>query len=663
MALPSYFLFLSMARAKIIVLMAAACCCLPAATRCQTKKIDQFKQQITLAKTNAAKVDAMLNLCDEKYSLNPDTLNKYATAALSLSRTEKNKSKEILADYYITYSLLLNGLEDSSLRITKHYLDLLHNDAHEHPNYLLFLNLKGLIYYRTNKSKDALNTFFTLQTEASQQNDTLTQILAMRGILMEYTITGQDQEALKWVHSAFALIPDTSSPGYRDIYGLLHTNAAICFLHLHQSSRLPLYADSCNYYGARAISLGRETENLFTICQGLVVNGLILSYLKKIPEAEEKLQQGLQVRSQIGDTLYMISDMSVLASFYANTKQLEKGVAICKKGIDLAQRRKVSSALLLLLYSALAENYRATEHYPEYAAALKQLMTVKDSVNKKNSAEELANFNAQYELQKQETTIVRQKLDIISKDYLYYTTLGLFLFVSVIVFILYKNKQKKEKLRLDRMLDQQLLNEKIAILTAEEKERKRIAADLHDNLGAYAAAISSNVRSVKEAGHYTESLTSRLEENAQDIVNELNNTIWVLKKETQQLTEISDRLKVWLQKLIHNYPDVQYDFDEEIATDIIFSPASALQLFHILQECINNALRHSHCTAVKITFTSSENHWTVVVADNGSGFDANSIVRGNGIHNIQDRANTCGWTIDWKQDQGTRVEIRDWLIG
>ncbi|MES2778072.1 MAG: ATP-binding protein [Bacteroidota bacterium] len=626
---------------------------------CQTHKLDLLKKQVYAASDNPAKINAILNLCNEKYSLNPDTIRKYATIAKQLSKAGQNKSHEILSDYYLTYSLLLNGMEDSCLRITNNYLEMLRNNEREQEAYLLFLQLKALTFYRTNKSKDALNTFFTLQAESFQRNDTLFQVQAKRGILMSYTITGQDLEALKWVHNAIALIPDTASPKYRETFGLLHTNAAICFLHLHQASLLKSYADSCNYYGARAIAIGRETGNLFVLCQGLIVNGLIMSYLKKIPEAEERLQEGLKVRSQIGDTLYIISDMSVLASFYANTKQLAKGVAICNKGIELAQRRKVSAALLLLLYNALAENYRANEQYEQYAAALKQLISVKDSLNKKNSAEELANFQAQYELQKQETTIVKQKLDIISKDYLYYATLGVFLFIAIITFILYKNYRKKEKQKLDRLLEEQLLNEKIAILKAEEKERKRIAADLHDNLGAYAAAISNNVRNVRDTGAYTEALTHRLEENAQDIVNELNNTIWVLKKETQQLTEISDRLKVWLQKLIHNYPGIQYDFNEEIDCDITLSPSNALQLYHILQECINNALRHSRCSQVTISFVCPDHtNWYITVADNGTGFNPAEIVKGNGIHNLQERAQACGWKIQWKQDGGTVVVIR-----
>jgi signal transduction histidine kinase len=306
----------------------------------------------------------------------------------------------------------------------------------------------------------------------------------------------------------------------------------------------------------------------------------------------------------------------------------------------------------------LSENYKRSGDYKSYSEVQEKLIQLKDSLYEKNSAQALAGLQAKYDVQKKENIIIQQKLDIVNKDYWFYGMLILFVFLGTIALVQYLNHRKKGKIKLEKLLEQQQLKETIAVIKAEEKERKRIAADLHDNLGAYAAAISNNVRNVKNAAAYTEALTNRLEENAQDIVNELNNTIWVLKKETQQLTEISDRLKVWLQKLIHNYPGVQYDFNEQIDNDVTLSPGNALQLFHILQECINNALRHSRCTKLLISFFSAENNWHITVSDNGIGFNVAAIEKGNGIGNIQERAATCGWQIEWQHENGTVVGIR-----
>ncbi len=65
-------------------------------------------------------------------------------------------------------------------------------------------------------------------------------------------------------------------------------------------------------------------------------------------------------------------------------------------------------------------------------------------------------------------------------------------------------------------------------MKAEEAERKRIAADLHDNLGSYAAAISSNTKSIKESPNGSTSTIVQLEENAQNMVTHF---VYSVKKE------------------------------------------------------------------------------------------------------------------------------------
>lgn len=642
-----------------LLLLVCIFCSNTAVCFAQTRIIDSLKRRVTLSASKEEKVKALLELCSQKYSLTADSLYHYASSVKKVSQNEKNI---ILADYYLAYSLMSKSREDSSLRLTNYYLEKLRNNKGEQEAYMLFLQLKGTIFYRTNRSKETINTYYDLLNIAQQQNDTLFILLAKRGISLAYIVNGQDREGLKIFHSAEQLISSPVSEKYKEAYGLLQINAAISYLHLHQVNNYLPYADSCEYYGNEAVVTGRGIESLFIECQGLVVKGVILSYKKKIKEAEENLQNGLEVRKIIGDTLYIISDMSVLASFYANTKQSEKGVALCNTGIEIARKRKITPALLLLLYQALAENYKSVGLYKEYAETLKLQMGVKDSLNIKNSTDELKDLEIKYDLQKQENTIIQQKLNITKKNYWLYGAALFSVMALAILWLGFRNYRRKQSAKMKLALAEEKRIALQSVKDAEEHERKRIAADLHDNLGVYAASLSSNLNYL-QPGHTdsrTEDAMQELKNNSNAIISELNDTIWVLKKDALSLTAISDRVKVFISRIQKSYPEINIEVKEQIETDFQLPASQAFHLYRVIQEGVNNCLKHSHGKNVIVEFIA-EADWKVLVKDDGMGIkELNNITGGgNGLVSMKERSKEAGWEIKWMTtiDRGTIVQI------
>jgi len=615
-----------------------------------------------MAVSPAQKSYALLKLCEQKYSLPADSLHLYATQLKNISNANADNLNIILADFYIAYSLMLNGNEDSSMKVVDYYLDKLSKGTVNKDAYMLFLQLKGTLYYRTNKSKETIKTFYDLLSEAQQRRDTFSMLIAKRGISLAYIVNGQDLEGLKIFYNAKELIAPEFNKKYDEAYGLLSVNAAISFLHLHQATSLPSYADSCEYYGKQAIYYGEKTENLFVLCQGYVVRGLILSYKKEMEAAEKSLQKGLAFRQLIGDTLYIISDMSVLASFYANTKQPEKGIALCRKGIELAQKRKISPALLLLLYNALAENYKVKGNYKEYAEALRLQMSVKDSLSKKNSGDELKNLEAKYDLQKQENTIIQQKLNITRKNLWLYGSLLFTLMAIAISWVLFKNYRRKQNRKMKLAVEEEKRIAVQSVIDAEEHERKRIAADLHDNLGVYAASLSSNLGYLplvyKDSG--AADALQELKNNSNAIISELNDTIWVLKKDELSLTNISDRIKVFISRISKSYPEINIEVDEKIKTDYKLPSSQAFHLYRIVQEAVNNSLKHSKGKNITVTIDADTN-WSIFIKDDGVGIRTykEPSTEGNGLLNMKERSKEAGWDIKWvnSTNGGTIVAI------
>ncbi|MBA3649169.1 MAG: hypothetical protein H0W62_11575 [Chitinophagales bacterium] len=194
-----------------------------------------------------------------------------------------------------------------------------------------------------------------------------------------------------------------------------------------------------------------------------------------------------------------------------------------------------------------------------------------------------------------------------------------------------------------------------------QQERERISRDLHDNLGAYAAAIASNVSSIQfSQDRNDEQVFYQLKNNSQSIINQLNDTIWALNKEEITITAISDRFKIFLQKIQPNYPDIHIVVEEDVITDLMLSPSNALHLFRIMQEGVNNAIRHSNCLNIIIMIICGSS-WKVIIKDDGKGFlhFNEKVISGNGLKNIQLRGEKAGWKIIWEDasPKGTLLMI------
>src|SRR5579862_3331675 len=191
-----------------------------------------------------------------------------------------------------------------------------------------------------------------------------------------------------------------------------------------------------------------------------------------------------------------------------------------------------------------------------------------------------------------------------------------------------------------------------------QHERERISRDLHDNLGAYAAAIAANVSKVKEDSQVSK-MVAELQHNSQSIITQLNDTIWTLNREAISLTSISDRFKIFLQKIQPSYPQINFIVNESIQKDLNFLPVNALHLFRIMQEAVNNAVRHSDCRTINVCIKSNAS-WLVSITDDGTGikYDVEK-TPGNGLRNMNLRASEAGWNIQWEngQPQGTNFSI------
>lgn len=617
----------------------------------QTSQVMALKKEIAATINKAEKMQAIFELCEQGHSIHHDTLESYASRAKAIAVELNNKPAEIWAMHYLSVTYTASGDIDSSLVMANNCLQLI--KEYEIDDRLLEANLynqKGRCFMRKNQFKEAIEMGYLIIRTAESSNNELMQIKGKTLIGWAYLEMGQLKDALTWHLRA----KNTSkNEQILENYAVLFANLALNYNALGKP-------DSAFFYINKAIKYARKNNNLTYLTNALAIQGQLFVRSGQPQKAEKPLEEVVEKRKLIGDPFYIVSDMSQLGIYYANNNQAEKGIKICIEGIKIAEKYKIDTKMLFL-YQSLAENYKAMGNGEKYAETLEKIIDLKDHVLQKNSVHSISEIQTKYEAEKNEKIIALQKLDLIQKNYWLYGSI-LFAALSAIIFwLLFKSYRRKQNLKLQLALDEEKRIAAQSIIDAEEQERKRIAADLHDNIGAFATAIRADVEKINVVGlENSAGFLQNLQQHSDEIIGSLRDTIWVLNKENITITSISDRLKNYVNKLQPSYESIAMQINEEIENDQKISSQHALNIFRIVQEAIHNAIKHSKAKQLTINILSKD-YLSITVTDNGLGFNQSNITKGEGLNNMQMRAAEMGMnlSVEAVENGGTKVILKD----
>lgn len=623
-------------------------CVLP--VNAQTKIIDSLRNLINLETSGKQKLNLIYELAGQ--TINSDTLLPYVFIADSIASASKEKINLSTAAYIRSYYYIRKNLVDSALTVIDKLIEEYKNNPQRSDYYLGLLFFRAKVFDRGNRYTQALTQLYKVVQEAEMQKDTLTLIQAKTGIGWVQMEMEQYPEALKWLYKA--LNTSANKKFYKN-YGALYSNIAATYNALHKP-------DSSQYYINIGIQDARQNNNLLFLATSLGMQAKIFIDNNEQALAEVPLNEVVEIRKKLNDPFYTVFDMSNLASYYAHNNQPEKGITLCKEGILLAKKSGLSSQLLMV-YHALAENYKAAGKTVEYGKTLEDIIALKDSFNNINSSKLLADMQLNSDVQKKQQEILEQKLKLTQKNYWLYGSAVFGIMLITITILAFNTYRRREKQKIEIALQEEKRHVIDAVKKAEEKERVRIAGDLHDNLGVYAASMASNLNYIQipEADEQTNTAFNELKNNSNAIISQLNDTIWVLKKDALSLTAVSDRLKIFTGRLTKSYPDMVIDVEEDIMKDHLLASSHAFHLYRLLQEAVNNALKHSKGKRITVKIIADIYTWAVCINDNGIGFltDESFANQGNGILNMKDRCREVGWQILWNKNDptGTAVKI------
>lgn len=234
----------------------------------------------------------------------------------------------------------------------------------------------------------------------------------------------------------------------------------------------------------------------------------------------------------------------------------------------------------------------------------------------------------------------------------WFKILAILFFITIIVLIVHHYNRNKFK-------------QKVKSLKAKyqmQQERERISRDLHDNLGAQANALLYGTEQLQHSNPKQRALAENLYATAKDMMLSLRETIWVMKHNDATASEIWFRILNFCKQITLFHEEIKFKTEGELPETFIFNSEKALHIILIIQEALNNAVRHAAAKNILIQSSVEKNNWMIKVKDDGKGIDGTGkgqSIGGFGLANMEERAHLAeiNVNIESERDKGTCVML------
>lgn len=366
-------------------------------------------------------------------------------------------------------------------------------------------------------------------------------------------------------------------------------------------------------------------------------------------------EDALKLSDSLNDTFQKDDLLYILSGVYLNNNNVSKALYYGNQALYLAKKID-SDEMVHLILKRLSTIYYKTGQNQKAYQLLEQSYNLKDSVINDNHIKQMSLLQTKFETEKKDKSIAeqqvklkKQELDLIKsqkeKQLYFIASLGLIL-LSLGIWYFYRQRQKIKNKEIIALQQQQEIAKLEALIDGEEKERRRIAQELHDGLNGDLSAIKYRLSTLEESG-----LSAIDTENLTKVINMIDESCAQVRSISHNLMPSSildygliETVKEYCIK-INNSDSFKIEF-QTFGNYISLSKKTETVIYRIIQELVTNILKHSKATEAMIQFNYREDELFITVEDNGIGFDKNTISNGIGHKNIKTRIDFLNAQLD-----------------
>jgi two-component system, NarL family, sensor histidine kinase DegS len=570
-----------------------------------------------------------------------------------LSKIKSTKEITKKNYYSLVYYSKLRNIDSM-----KYYINLIESKKNLskklQPRFLYF----NAYYYKISQN-DSLSFKYHNEAlkKAEKLNDTLTVLASLSGLAQSYNYVDDLPYRLDYLDQLNKEAHRLNNSKYKIVESFLRGNYYL--LRENDLKALKNYKQTLEYPFTKrdsTILLKTLTSIGVMYSEDLKMPDSALFYYKKrinIIDSNKAFQS---------TTNYFNSYLNIGTAYYYKN-DLEKALYYTLKADSIPVRENVLNRTSIIkqnladIYAKLGKHDMAYLNYKAYHELV-------DSLNRRELAEGIAKYeNQELKIQNLESEAKRRRNQNIALGLGVTLALG-----SVIAFLLFKNTKRKQKLaeqekvlesqKLTTVLKEQELMAIDAMIEGQEKERQRIANDLHDDLGGLMATLKLHFNALKdndtpELFEKTNDLIEEAYQKVRTVAHAKNSGVIAkqgLLKAVQHMAEkVSESNTIAIEVIDHG-------LDNRLENSL------ELTLFRIVQELITNIIKHADATEATIHLTNHEESINIMVEDNGKGFNPSRVTKTNsgmGISSIDKRVEHLDGklTIESEKNKGTTVII------
>lgn len=321
-------------------------------------------------------------------------------------------------------------------------------------------------------------------------------------------------------------------------------------------------------------------------------------------------------------------------------------------------------------YGKMAEVYEAKKEYPASLKYYQLYANYKDSVYNETNAEKMAEMQTKYETEKKDLAIAKQQAELVASEAekkrqqtFIFSLIGLLVLIVALAYFISSRNKIKQKAKLDAEIASQKDLRSKAVIEAEEKERRRIAQDLHDGVGQILSAAKLNLSGLESKIKPENEEQATLLKNALDLVNDSVKEVRAVSHNMMPNTLIKLGLASAVREFITKIgtvPNLKIDL-QIVGLDDRLDNTVETVLYRVIQEVVSNIIKHANANQISMQLIKHDGELTVMIEDNGVGFDKKKIdnFEGIGLKNIISRVEFLNGHVEFDSTpgQGTTVVI------
>jgi len=407
--------------------------------------------------------------------------------------------------------------------------------------------------------------------------------------------------------------------------------------------RQELFSEAIKNHQA-ALAIAKETGLKSDISFIYQFIGDCYSKQERFIEALKNYLASFEIRKELKQYRRLFDLQTRLGYSYIKLKKFQTADQILKEGLNFAKETGYKEGIKLS-YEYLAHLNEVMLNWKQANEYNKLFVVYRDSLNNKESSETTLRMSMQYEFGKKEDSLTyKQLLTSLAlkkqKQVSQYLITG-FILLFLLSFFIYRNYRTRQQLKLQTL-------------------RNKIAIDLHDDVGSTLSSISIFSQMAQQQSKDVIPLLETIGDNSRKMLEAMADIVWSINPENDQFEKIVLRMKNFAYELL-GAKGIDFEFlaDDDV-TKMKLTMEVRKNLYLIFKEATNNMVKYSEADKVLFSITEEKNILTMIIKDNGKGFDKERSISGNGLNNMKKRAEEMGGqlVIDSKVGNGTLVELK-----